>query len=159
MTRNASALVPSQHTTTERKPAQSDVAGSAEGRRYAAFLDSKRQLGGDHGFEPTWLPEFLYPFQRSLVEWSVRKGRAAIFADCGLGKTPIQLVWAENVARHADKPVLIATPLAVSQQTVAEAEKFGIEAARSQDGTVPRGHRIVFEKADLQTLFFRVTLF
>jgi ERCC4-related helicase len=118
---------------------------------YADFLEQKRQLGGDHGFAPTWVPDFLYPFQASLVEWATRKGRAAIFADCGLGKTPMQLVWAENVAQHTDKPVLIATPLAVSQQTVAEADKFGVDAVRSQDGSRIAGHRIVvtnYERLD-----------
>jgi len=55
--------------------------------------------------------------------------------NCGLGKTPCQLVWAENIVRHENKPVLILTPLAVSYQTLREAEKFGIEAHRSQDGT------------------------
>ena len=60
----------------------------------------------------------------------MRKGRAALFADCGLGKTPMQLVWAENVSRQTGKPVLIVTPLArVSYQTEREAAKFGIEAA------------------------------
>lgn len=109
---------------------------------YSDFLDRKRQLGGDHGFDPKEAPGFLYPFQWDLVLWATRKGRAAIFADCGLGKTPMQLVWAENVARHTGKPVLIATPLAVSYQTVGEAAKFGIEAERSQDGSV-NGNRIV----------------
>jgi hypothetical protein len=51
---------------------------------YADFIQRKSQLTGFHGFEPIWLPEFLYPFQRSLVEWAIRKGRAAVFADCGL---------------------------------------------------------------------------
>lgn len=102
---------------------------------YTKFLERKTQLGGMHGFEPVDLPDFLFPFQRSLVEWAIRKGRAAIFADCGLGKTPMQLVWADNVVRHTNKPVLILTPLAVSFQTIREAEKFGIEAERSQDGT------------------------
>ena len=51
---------------------------------YATFLARKSQLGGDAGFEPVWMPEFLFDFQRSLVEWAIRKGRAAIFADCGL---------------------------------------------------------------------------
>lgn len=103
---------------------------------YAAFLHRKSQLGGNSGFEPVWMPDFLFDFQRSLVEWAIRKGRAAIFADCGLGKTPMQLVWAENVRRHTNQPVLILTPLAVSAQTVREAEKFGIDAQRSHDGQV-----------------------
>lgn len=101
---------------------------------YAAFLAKKSQLGGEHGFAPLFLPDFLFDFQKALVEWAVRKGRAAIFADCGLGKTPMQLVWAENVVRKTNGRVLILTPLAVSHQTITEAEKFGIEAARSKDG-------------------------
>lgn len=103
---------------------------------YCEFLDLKTHSGALHGFEPVWMPSQLFDFQRSLVEWAIRKGRAAIFADCGLGKTAMQLTWAENVARHTGKPVLILTPLAVSAQTIREAEKFGIEAARSSDGTI-----------------------
>ncbi len=106
---------------------------------YAEFLERKTQLGGMHGFEPDWVPDFLFPFQQSLVDWSVRKGRAAIFADCGLGKTPMQLVWAENVRRRTGRPVLIVTPLAVSFQTAVEAAKFGIDAAISRDGTMTSG--------------------
>lgn len=64
---------------------------------YAEFLGSKSQRDAMAGFDPVWLPEFLFPFQRDLVTWAVRMGRAAVFADCGLGKTPMQLVWAENV--------------------------------------------------------------
>ena len=106
---------------------------------YNEFLHRKAQLGGQYGFDPLWMPEFLFDFQQSLVEWALLKGRAAIFADCGLGKTPMQLVWAENVVRKTNKPVLILTPLAVAQQTIAEAEKFGIEARRSRDGAVHPG--------------------
>ena len=106
---------------------------------YATFLSAKSQVGGQHGFAPVWMPDFLFDFQQSLVEWAVLKGRAAIFADCGLGKTPMQLVWAENVVRHTKRPVLILTPLAVGPQTVAEADKFGIHAERSSDGTVKAG--------------------
>jgi len=98
---------------------------------YAAFLESKAQLRGINGFDPPELPDFLFPFQRNLVAWALRKGRAAIFADTGLGKTPMQLVWADQVMRHENKPVLILTPLAVAAQTVREAAKFGIEARRS----------------------------
>jgi hypothetical protein len=101
---------------------------------YQDFLQRKAQLGSEDGFEPSWMPDFLFPFQRELVEWATRQGRSAMFADCGLGKTPMQLVWAENVYRETGKPVLIATPLAVAGQTVMEAEKFGIEAAQSRDG-------------------------
>lgn len=106
---------------------------------YAEFLHIKTQLGSLDGFEPVWMPEFLFDFQREIVAWACRKGKGAVFADCGLGKTPIQLVWAENVVRHTNKPVLILTPLAVSHQTIAEAEKFGIEARRSVAGEVHAG--------------------
>lgn len=101
---------------------------------YDTFLSNKTHLAGEYGFEPLWLPDFLYDFQRDLVSWSIRKGRSAIFADCGLGKTPMQLVWAENVVRKTNGRVLILTPLAVAAQTAREAEKFGIEAAVSRDG-------------------------
>ena len=101
---------------------------------YEDFLNVKSQSDVYSGFEPLWVPEFLYDFQKSLVDWSLRKGKAAIFADCGLGKTPMQLVWAQNVVQKTNKRVLILTPLAVSQQTVGEAHKFDIEAHRSHDG-------------------------
>jgi hypothetical protein len=101
---------------------------------YSAFLEAKAQLGTFDGFAPTYLPDFLFDFQKALVEWAIRKGKAAIFADCGLGKTPMQLVWAENVARHHNGRVLIVTPLAVTAQTIQEGEKFGIECVRSMDG-------------------------
>jgi hypothetical protein len=110
---------------------------------YAPFLDRKRQLDGDHGFAPMVMPSYLFDFQAALVDWAVRKGRAAIFADCGLGKTLMEMVWAENVARHTDKPVLILTPLAVAQQFVAEGEKFGIDIARSSHGEMPDSRLIV----------------
>ena len=105
------------------------------GDPYREFLEAKRQRGADDGFRPLWMPGFLFDFQSLLVEWALRKGRAAIFADCGLGKTPMQLVWAQNVIQKENKPVLIITPLAVGLQTLHEAEKFGIEAKRSQNGT------------------------
>lgn len=106
---------------------------------YQSFLACKAQLVGEAGFEPVFVPDFLFPFQRALTEWALRKGRAGIFADCGLGKTPMQLVWAENVRQHTGRPVLIVSPLAVSFQTENEAHKFGIEAAVSRDGRVAAG--------------------
>jgi hypothetical protein len=110
------------------------TTGQAVSTEYAKFLASKAQIGGMAGFDPLWMPDFLFDFQRHLVDWAIRKGRAAIFADCGLGKTPMQLVWAENVVRKTNKPVLILTPLAVAAQTVREATKFHIEAVQSREG-------------------------
>lgn len=106
---------------------------------YTDYLERKSQLGGDYGFDPVFIPDHLFPFQAALVEWATRKGRAAIFADCGLGKTPMQLAWAENVVRHTNGKVLIVTPLAVSHQTVREGAKFGTEVRRSDDGTAYNG--------------------
>jgi hypothetical protein len=106
---------------------------------YSTFLDTKRHLGAWGGFTPLWMPDFLFDFQAVVTEWAIRKGCAAIFADCGLGKTPMQLVWAENVVRQTNKRVLILTPLAVSAQTLAEAEKFGIQARRSRAGELHAG--------------------
>lgn len=103
---------------------------------YQDFLRTKAHISTDNGFEPLRIPDYLYDFQKYLVDWSLRHGRSAIFADCGLGKTPMQLVWADNVKRRENKPVLILTPLAVSHQTVREGEKFGIKCDRSLDGRV-----------------------
>lgn len=63
---------------------------------YQEFLQSKAQCDIKHGFDPVWMPDFLIDFQQSLTEWSISKGRGALFEDCGLGKTPQQLVWAEK---------------------------------------------------------------
>lgn len=103
---------------------------------YAEFLNRKSHTGNQSGFTPLFMPDFLFPFQRALAEWAIEKGRCAIFADCGLGKTPLQLVWAQNVVEKTCKPVLVLTPLSVGAQTVREAAKFGIEAKQSRDGTV-----------------------
>lgn len=106
---------------------------------YQDFLQRKLNEGAAHGFTPTYMPDKLFDFQKELVEWAVEKGRAAIFADCGLGKTAMQLAWAENVHRHTNKSTLVITPLAVSAQTQTEAAKFGITAKRSSDGKPAAG--------------------
>jgi len=104
---------------------------------YKAFLERKAQLDSAAGFDPVWLPGFLFGFQTDLTAWAIRQGRGAIFADCGLGKSPMELVWAQNVHQHTGKPVLVLTPLAVTFQMEAEAAKFGVAAAISRDGTIP----------------------
>jgi hypothetical protein len=91
------------------------------------------------GFKPLWMPDFLYDFQASLDDWIIRMGRGALFADTGLGKGPMALVWGENVVRHTNRRVLLLTPLAVGAQILREAERFGVAAKRSRDGTAHRG--------------------
>ena len=98
---------------------------------YSDFLAAKAHAGADQGFEPTFMPDGAFDFQHAMIEYAVRKGRAALFEDCGLGKTMQFLSWAQNVVEHTNKPVLVMTPLAVATQTIREAEKFGIEAERS----------------------------
>lgn len=120
---------------------------------YAEFLGNKTQLGHRSGFRPTFVPSWLFDFQTALVEWAIEKGRAAIFADCGLGKTPMQLVWAQNVVEHTNKPVLIVAPLAASAQTVREAEKFSIESQRSLTGKHDDAAQIVVTNYERLHLF------
>lgn len=107
-------------------------------KQYQEFLDNKSHIGTFDGFDPIFMPDFLFDFQVHLVDWSIRKGKSAIFADCGLGKTPMQLVWAENVVRKTNKNVLVITPIAVGHQTLREGKKFDIECQRSIDGK-PKG--------------------
>lgn len=100
---------------------------------YHEFLQLKTDYGANSGFDPVFMPDFLFDFQIALVDWAIQKGRAAIFADCGMGKTPMQLIWAQNIIQETNKPVLILTPLAVSYQTLREADKFDIEAYHATD--------------------------
>ncbi len=93
---------------------------------YEDFLSEKLRTSMHSGFEPAKLHESLFEFQRFIVRRALIAGKYAIFADCGLGKTFMQLVWARAVADHTKARVLILAPLAVVWQTVAEAERFGI---------------------------------
>lgn len=115
------------------------MSSESVSRDYAAFLRFKSQIGADSGFAPVFMPDFLFDFQQSMVDWAIRKGRAAMFADCGLGKTAMGLTWASNVNRKTNRPVLYLTPLAVATQTVREADKFGIETVYARDGMKPGG--------------------
>jgi len=102
---------------------------------YLKLLESKRHLIGDFGFEPNYIPDMAFDFQRHIIEKAVRKGRMAIFADTGLGKTLIQLSIAKNIVNKTNKNVLILTPLAVAFQFLLEAEKMGIDdISYSKDG-------------------------
>ncbi len=100
---------------------------------YQDFITRKQHVDNDSGHIVSFVNDMLFPFQAAIVKWAIRKGRAAIFADCGMGKTAMQLEWARNVPGR----VLVIAPLAVSQQTIREGEKFGIHAeyATHQEGS------------------------
>ncbi len=103
---------------------------------YNEFLQNKKHLLGEFGFEPNYIPDIAFDFQKDIITKACIKGRMAIFADTGLGKTLIQLSLAQNVVNHTNKKVLILTPLAVAFQFILEAEKMGIDDIEySKDGT------------------------
>lgn len=104
---------------------KADVVCSTGG--YLDFLEKKRHSIGDFGFKPNYIPEIAFDFQKAIIEKSIMKGRIAVFADTGLGKTLIQLSIAKNIIQHTNKKVLILTPLAVAFQFILEAEKLGID--------------------------------
>jgi len=90
---------------------------------YEQFLENKKHMLGSFGFEANYIPEMAFDFQKHIIEKAVKKGRIAVFADTGLGKTLIQISIAQNVVNHTNKKVLILTPLAVAFQFIIEAEK------------------------------------
>jgi DNA modification methylase len=94
---------------------------------YELFLESKTTQAIGEGFDPDELSDRLFPFQRDIVRWALRKGKVAVFADTGLGKSIIQLEWAKRVAAWTFRPVLILAPLAVAKQTAAAAPGYGID--------------------------------
>ena len=110
-----------------------------QGQDYDSFLETKLIAPVISGFDVADLNPNLFDFQRVIVKWALRRGRAAIFADTGLGKTLMQTSWADAVHRETRKDVLILAPLCVAHQTVSESAKFGITVnyCRSQDGVKP----------------------
>ena len=102
---------------------------------YEKFLESKKHSLGEFGFEPLFIPDIAFDFQKFVIEKAVRKGRIANFLDTGLGKTLIQISIAHNIVLKTNKRVLILTPLAVAFQFIIEAEKIGIDDIEySKDG-------------------------
>jgi len=102
---------------------------------YQEFLEKKKHSIGEFGFNPKYIPDIAFDFQKYIIEKAVKKGRIAVFADTGLGKTLIQLSIANNIVLETNKRVLILTPLAVAFQFILEAEKLGIDDIEySKDG-------------------------
>lgn len=106
---------------------------------YDDFVAKKRRSEVATGHQPGDLNEYLFDFQHAIVSWAVRRGRAAIFADTGLGKTLMQLSWADEIANHTGGKVLILAPLAVSEQTIEQGQTFGIDVYRVPHGGTPTG--------------------
>ena len=106
-------------------------------QNYEDFVAGKRRAEVATGHHPGRLNEHLFDFQHAIVSWAVRRGRAAIFADTGLGKTLMQLSWADEVASHTNGAVLILAPLAVSEQTIEQGSTFGITVRRVPHGGSP----------------------
>lgn len=119
---------------------------------YKDFINSKNKQMKNYGFdiEKENLNPMLFDFQKDIVRWALKKGRAAVFADCGLGKTPMQLEWANQIYKHEGGKILILAPLAVATQTQREGEKFHIPVniCESQDD-VKKGINITnYEKLE-----------
>jgi len=93
---------------------------------YAEFIERKATASVPAGFVAGDLPAHLFDFQAAIVGWACQRGRAAIFADTGMGKTAMQTAWAQQVAEHTGGRVLILAPLCVAQQTVEQAAQWGI---------------------------------
>ncbi|MCD0155983.1 DNA methyltransferase [Deinococcus sp. 6GRE01] len=118
---------------------------------YDTFLADKIIAAPALGFTPTSLPAGLKAFQLALVTWALERGRAALFAERGLGKAFMELAWADAVARHTGQPVLILAPLAVSWQLAGEAQRFGIPNVTVWDAeTAPQSGTVItnYEKLD-----------
>lgn len=109
--------------------------------QYREFLERKKQTIQDSGFrvKEKDLNPILFPFQKYCVTKALKKGRYALFEDCGLGKTIQQLEWSRHIAAHTNKPVLIIAPLAVVGQTIAEGEKFGYEVIELEERPIRGG--------------------
>ena len=105
--------------------------GNPKETAYMKFLESKRPRTVSSGFEKPRqeMNQSLFEWQKDIVFWAIKKGRCALFEDCGLGKTIQQLEWAQSVSDRCGKPVLIVSPLAVAEQTRAEGERFGYQVS------------------------------
>jgi hypothetical protein len=102
---------------------------------YLEFIKRKTHSTNSFGFEPVWMPDSAFDFQKHIITKAVEQGRIGMFADTGLGKTLMQIVIAENIIRKTNRRVLILTPLAVAFQFIDEATRIGVDdIEHSKDG-------------------------
>ncbi len=114
---------------------------------YAEFLERKRKVEHGNGITGVELPSKLFDWQAAIVRWTLKKGRAAIFADCGLGKSFMQTAWASGLGVRT----LILAPLCVAEQTVMEAAKLGVSVRYSRNSHEAEGAQIAitnYERLD-----------
>lgn len=106
---------------------------------YDDFIKRKKHSIGSFGFDPVWMPDCAFDFQKNIIEKALLKGRIGMFADTGLGKTLMQVAIAENIIRKTNKRVLILTPLAVAFQFIDEATRIGVsDIEHSKDGVLTK---------------------
>lgn len=115
---------------------------------YSDFVTRKMGETRSHGIEAQIADYGLFPHQIDLVRWSLRRGRAAIFADTGLGKSRMQVSWADMVSKHTGERVIILAPLAVAEQTVEEAASIGVAIQHAREESDAEGHQIVITNYD-----------
>ncbi len=121
---------------------------------YQEFLAAKVPSKRLKGFKPLWMPKEAFDFQQDLSAWNIQMGVSATFAQCGLGKSLMELIFGENVCRHTKGNALLLAPLTVVPQMIDEAKKFGIKAKRTRQGEVYKGinvtnyHRLQYYKPE-----------
>ncbi|HET8729766.1 MAG TPA: AAA family ATPase, partial [Moraxellaceae bacterium] len=102
--------------------------------KYADFVSKKLSICAPSGLHTIGaMPDSLFPHQADLVRWALKRGRAAIFADTGLGKSRMQVAWADQVHKATGRDVLILAPLAVAAQTVEEGERLGVTITHARE--------------------------
>lgn len=115
---------------------------------YELFVSKKLGEIESQGISATLKDYGLFPHQSDLVNWALRRGRAAIFADTGLGKSRMQVAWADMIASETGKRVIILAPLAVAEQTVEEAASIGVTIQHAREEADAEGHQIVITNYD-----------
>ena len=114
---------------------------------YTDFLSKKRRVVDQRGIQVSSLPPMLFDWQAAITRWALKKGRAAIFADCGLGKTFMQVAWAQALGVRT----IIVAPLCVAEQTVGEARRLGVDVRYARNEVEAIGAQIVitnYERID-----------